>query len=312
MSLISASGDVTKELLDLVRSEFSRFAYVSSISEKTSEAKIGIQIQEIIPDYKTEETTIRVVALDNVAELVWARRAGRIKIKNLTRNDFVKDVRHSYLSKVHESQSILLPTVYKRLVEVPHVIVAMSPLRKILMQIDDNGRIAPGELGRGKRRDLKVRKYFGLLEDLEFVKAEDGHFVAGSRMRNLQAGEMKPPEVFRTILAEIMQKKAKYLRDVLHWTMMVPYLQWCNAYYFPAYEAGHLVKTERDFLIHNYRRFYETTHLRSAETDEVQQVVDAELLVKDHTQYEGTREVFDDYAHKMDTENILQSPVAWR
>lgn len=311
MSIALTNQDVAKELLDLVRSDFSRYAYISSVNEKTSEAKIGIQIQELIPDYKTEQTTIRVVALDDVANLVWAKRGGRIKIRNPTRTDFVDGVKHHYLNKVRQSQTILLPTVYQRLVEVPHVIVAMSPLRKILMQIDDNGQIAPNELG-GKRTDSKIRKYFGLLEDLEFVKPEDGHFVAGARMRNLQAGEVKPQEVFRTILAEVMQKKAKYLRDVLHWTMMVPYLQWCNTYYFPAYEAGHLVKTERDYLIQNYRRFYETIHLRSAETDEVQQVVDAELLTKDHTMYEGTREVFDAYAHRMDSENVLESPTMLR
>lgn len=301
-----------RELLRVVRNDFSRYAYVSSLDEKNLEAKIGIQIQEIIPDYKAEGATIRIVALDDVASLRWKKVGHHVRISHLTRTDFVREVKNQYAIKIQKSQTILLPTVYRRLVRVPQVIVAMSPLRKILMEINDNERIAPHELGRGSRMDGKVRKYFGLLQDLEFVKPEDGHFVAGARMRNLQASEIKPQELFETILGEVMRKKAKYLREVLHWTMMVPYLHWCNTYYFPAYEAGHLVKTERDFLIENYRRFYEVKHARSIEKDQVQQVVDAELLQKDGKFYEGVRDVFDEYAKGMDRENVLETPTMYR
>jgi len=297
------SGRFT-QLEKFIWRHFTPYAYVSTFDDHSSEASLGIQIQEIIPDRGTKGATIRVVELDDVVSCKWFVSNGRMRVSGLTRTHFASQVRRQYTNILQRSQNALLPSLYTRLVRIPQVSQAMSPLEKIVVKIHQDSRISPDQLHANVFKPATVQKYFTLLADLDMVRREDGHYVAGPRMKILE-GEENSDEVYAAILGEVLQKRLKYMREILHWTMLGSYLQWSNAYYFPAYEANRLIKTERQDLIDVYRRLYKTGY----DTDQMFQlrkIVNAHIINSRRNYYEGDPEIFDGYVRNANREKILE------
>lgn len=303
-----------REILYRLRQHFSPYAYISHIDEEKSQADIGIQIQEVIPDYGGNDGVIKIIPLDHVATIGWKYKANGLQLTNLTRTRFIKQVKETYESIVDGSQNALLPSLYSKLVHVPQVSLAMSPLRKILSLVSEKETVSQADLGRIPRKGSeasKIPKYFALLADLEFIKPENGHYVTGWKMKHVQSNEVEPAEVYEKILGEVIQRRSRYLSQVLHWTMMVPFLRWSNTYYFPAYEAGRLVKVERSDLIHNYKRFYGARVATVDANDQILQIVAVKILKKNGLVFGGMQTIFDDYASNADRERILEpKPIA--
>jgi hypothetical protein len=297
-----------REILHCLRQHFSPYTYVYHIDHEKSRAEVGIQIQEVIPDYGEKGGVVRIVPLDNIATIGWRYTNAGLQITNLTRSRFVKQVKETYESILDGSQHALLPSLYSKLVHVPQVSLAMSPLRKILSQVSKKETVSQNDLVRAAKdtKVSKIPKYFALLTDLEFIKPENGHYVRGWKMKNLQAGEIEQTEVYEKIFGEVIQRRSKYLSQVLHWTMMVPFLRWSNTFYFPAYEAGRLVRIERSDFINNYRRFYGRRVATIDANDQLLQIVAVNILKKNGLVFGGVQTIFDEYVTNADKERILE------
>jgi hypothetical protein len=309
MRIKDFAADPSRQVLLFARRNVSPYAYLSSVDRESSSASIGIQIQEAIIDHGEIGSTLRTVDLDNVGSFKWgASRRGGFRFRGPSRTEIAKRTRELYLTIIERSQQVLLPSLYTRLVHVPEVNMAMSPLRKILIFLEKNGSISPTDLGRrlsGEEGD-KGRRYFALLADLDFLKKEENKYVPGSGMSKLAADEVEPPELYERILSDVIEKRSKYLQDVLHLTMMVPFLRWSNAYYFPSYEAGHLVEMENGELVNNYRRFYRTKHEPMTEMNQIQRILDIKVLSMKGDYFAGEPGIFESYSSNADKEAILE------
>lgn len=309
MRVKDLAADPSRQALFYARRNVSPYAYLSSVDRESSTASIGIQIHEAIIDHGEAGSTLRTVNLDNVGYFKWGRtQRSSFRFKGPSRTDFVRRTRELYFSIIEKSQQVLLPTLYTKLVHVPEVNMAMSPLRKILIFLEKHGSISPADLGRrlaGEEGD-KGRRYFTLLSDLDFVKKEDGKYVPGAEMSRLKANEIQPPELYEQILADVIEKRSKYLHEVLHLTMMVPFLRWSNAYYFPSYEAGHLVEMENQDLVNNYRRFYSMKHEPMTEMNQIQRILDIKVLSMKGDYFAGEPEIFHNYVMNADRAAILE------
>ena len=304
-----------REILHRLRQDFSPYAFISHMDQKKSQAQVGIQIQEVIPDYGGREGVVKVIPIDDVATISWTFKGNFLHLYGLTRSKFVKQVKETYENILDGSQNALLPSLYTKLVHVPQVAMAMSPLRKILSQVNEKETVTQADLGKVPREGSeasKIPKYFALLSDLEFIKPENSHYVAGWKMKHLQTKDLEAHEVYEKILGEVIQRRSRYLSQVLHWTMMVPFLRWSNTYYFPAYEAGRLVKVERSDFIHNYRRFYGTRVAAIDANDQILQIVAAKILKKNGLVFGGVQTIFDDYVSNADRDRILEPRPAAR
>jgi hypothetical protein len=290
---------------------FTPYSYVSDYDDETHEVSLGIQIQEIIQDRGSDGSTIKMVELDDIVSCKWSMLNGRVKVTGLTRSYFAGQVKRQYANILQRSQNALLPSLYTRLVKIPQVSHAMSPLERIIAKIHYDGRISAEQLRANIFKPATVQKYFTLLADLDIVSREDGHYVAGPRMKILE-GEEDSEELYVTILGEVLQKRLKYMKEILHWTMIGSYLQWSNAYYFPAYEAERLIKTEKQDLIDVYRRLYQQGY----DTDQLFQlrkVVSANIIRSKDNYYVGEEDIFNGYKETANKEKILEPvymPVA--
>jgi hypothetical protein len=244
--------------------------------------------------------------LDNVISVQWTPAGERVKFEGLNRRDFVKRARDRYSQMVEYSQIALLPSLFSKLVSVPEVSLSMSPLGKILMSVEERGSITLSGLAKGPEAEVKVQRYFSLLTDLAYIEQEDGHYVPSKGMKNLQANKIRPPELYERILGDVIRKRSKYLEEVLHWTIMVPYLRWSNTYYFTAYEAGYLVRLERNDFVGNYRRFYRTKHDELTEMSQIQRIVDVGTLKREDKYYEGKQSILDEFSSRADEEVALE------
>ncbi|MCX6659151.1 MAG: hypothetical protein NTX81_02040 [Candidatus Bathyarchaeota archaeon] len=309
MRIRNLATDPSRQALLYARRNISPYVYLSSVDRESSTANIGILIQEGIIDHGEEGSTLRTVNLNNVGCFKWERTQRRsYRFVGPTRREFARHVRELYFSIIDRSQQLLLPYLYKRLVYVPEVNMAMIPLRKILIFLEKNGSVSPIDLGRrlaGGEGD-RARRYFTVLEDLGFVKREKDKYVPGGEVAKLKAAEVQPPELYERILADVIEKRSKFLQEVLHLTMMVPFLRWSNAYYFPSYEAGHLVEMENEELVSNYRRFYQRKHEPMTEMNQIQRIVDIKVLSMKDTCFTGMPEIFNNYVTDADNAAILE------
>ncbi len=297
------SGRLDK-LEQFVRRHYTPYAYVSHFNAHSSEASLGIQIQEIIPDRSTKGSTIRIVELDDIVSCRWQVSQHHLKVSGLTRAYFARQVKRQYLNILQRSQNALLPSLYTKLVHIPQVSHAMSPLEKIVTKIHENSRISLDDFHRQGEKLNTVKNYFTLLSDLDMIQQENGHYVSGSRMKILE-GQIESEELYATILGEVLQKRLKYMREVLHWTMLGSYLQWSNAYYFPAYEANRLIETERQDLINVYRRLYKEGFAID-ETFQLRKITNAHILYEKDRYYIGDEEIFNGFTKTANREKILE------
>ncbi|MHB8568090.1 MAG: hypothetical protein ACYC7D_15915 [Nitrososphaerales archaeon] len=279
----------TRKLLHEVRRSISPYAYLAETT--ASRTSVGLQIQDVIADQSGEGPYLKFIMLDHIAdyELTSSNTA---KFSGPGKREFVRRARERYNAIIQDSQKALLPSIYNRLVQVNEVNLSMTPLRKILMYVEEEGSITMDLLTRGLYPVSKSQKYLALLLDLEYIAEEGKAYVPGPAMKDLHAANIQPPVLYQRILGDVIQNRPKYLQEVLHWTMMVPYLRWSNAYYLPAYEVGHTLRLDKDDLIRNYERFYRRRHDTLTQRDQIGNIVSVGAIKKENGFYIGDDDVF--------------------
>jgi hypothetical protein len=300
-----------RRLLHELRRRLSPYIYRSG-SDRAAARRlftVGVAIQEAILDHGGEGLVIRVLRFDDVAVYEVFREDGHLKVEGPSRSEVERKVRDRYGTVVSKSQRALLPTLYGRLVRIPEVSLSMNPLRKILIFLEETGVASPQAIRRPGQKLARVRRYFSLLEDLGYIAKENGGYVPGRGFADLKAGAVEPPALYEHILGDVIRRRSKYLQEVLHWTMMVPFLRWSNAYYLPAYEAGHLLRTERDELVTTYSRYYGYKRRQAEVITQLQRTVDAGALKREKPYYLGDESILASYSKRADEEKVLQPAV---
>jgi hypothetical protein len=299
-----------KQALLYARKYLSPYIYVSDIDERSKEARLGLVIQDGIVDHRTEDFRTRTVNLSDIGSLRWRRsQRGKILFQGPSRTQFVKRTRDLYSAIIQRSQQLLLSSLYTRLVTIPTVMVAMSPFKKILISLEESEHrmVSVREVGR-RFSGERAHRYFAVLKDLQYIeKVDDRKYTVGKAMSNLKADRLESTELYRMILADVIQRRAKYLQEVLHLTMIVPFLRWSNSYYFPSYEAGRLVKMHNEELLANCRRYYGVRTEVDSAKNQIQSVIESQILTRDSSDYiEGNERTFNEYASNADRQDILE------
>lgn len=299
-----------KQVLAYARRNLSPYVYVSDVDEKSSEARLGIVIQDGIIDHETEDFHLRMVNLNDIGSLHWQRsQRGGMLFQGPNRTQFVKRTHDLYSSIIQRSQQVLLTSLYESLVTIPTVAMAMMPFKKILISIDrsEQRTVSINEVGE-RFSGERAHAYFNVLRELGYVeKVGNRKYSIGKAMSNLKADRLESTQFYRMILADVLQKHAKYLQEVLHLTMIVPFLRWSNSYYFPSYEAGRLVKMRNDELVSNCKRYYGIRTDQDAAANQIQLIVESKILTRDSNDYyQGNETTFSEYSSNAEKLGILE------
>ncbi|MGP8068654.1 MAG: hypothetical protein ACLP5V_02055 [Candidatus Bathyarchaeia archaeon] len=301
-----------KQILSYARNHFSPYIYVSEIDEKSSEARLGLIIQDGIIDHETDEFRMRTVNLGNVGSLSWQRSPrGKIRFHGSTRTQLIKNTNNLYSTIINKSQQLLLTSLYEKLVTIDTVSVAMKPFKRILVSLEQSDRktISLRDLGRrlSDKRRQRAPQYLNVLKELRYIeRVDDGKYTIGEAMSNLKADSIESTRLYSMILADVIRQRSRYLQQVLHLTMIVPFLRWSNSYYFPSYEAGRLVKMHNKELFANCRRYYGVRTDEDSANSQLQSMVEKDLLTRDlNGNYRGIDSTFKEYSANADKDGIL-------
>ena len=270
------------------------------------EYRVGACVTEILDDAKLPRRTVRYVKLDNVATYRFRMKRGRVVIQGPGRRDVATRAGTAYRRIVQKSQDLLLPSLYGRLVSIPDVRLAMSPLRVILMMLERRNEVRPEMFITPKKSAAKVQNYFTLLEDLRIIKRENHHYVQGTELRRISLDESEEA-FYSRILGSVLERRFEYIREVLKWTMMVPFLEWSNAYYFPAYEARALLRWKDEDYFGCYHRLYGRPRNEAETVSQTTKVKDARVVLRDAGFWVGDDEIFEEFSKQSDRQQLLES-----
>src|SRR5579875_1029071 len=262
----SSNKDRMIHLLRYARRNLSTYIYFSDWDGKSAE--MGLQIQEPIID-EEGGSAMRSLLLKKVGQIGYGLKN---KIEAPARSEFEMKVREQYMRIINHSHSALLPAIYQKVVHVPEVSLAMSPMRKILISLEEFGEISIDSLQKELRLST-ANRFSTLLQELGFIE---------------------------------IQERSKYLTEVSHLTMIIPYLRWSNAYYLPSYEAGRLIRMGKEYYINNYISYYRMPEKRIVFVNQIQRVLDAKILTREKDYFVGDEGIFETYSKIADKEKILQ------
>jgi hypothetical protein len=301
-----------KQILEYARDRLSPYIYVSEIDERSSEARLGLMIQDGIVDHETDEFRIRTVKLSDIGSLRWSRSPrGKIQFRGSTRTQLVKNTNDLYSSIINRSQQLLLTSLYVKLVTIDTVSVAMKPFKKILVSLEESEHeiVAVHDFGQklSDKKRQRIPQYFNLLRELGYIeRVGDGKYTVGNAMSNLKADSIESSRLYAMILADVIRRRSKYLQQVLHLTMIVPFLRWSNSYYFPSYEADRLVKMHDKEIIANCRRYYGVRTDEETAKSQLQSMVERDIFTRDASgNYRGIDQTFEEYKSSADRDAIL-------
>lgn len=287
-----------QEVRDPVRESVLQFVWghVSQhlVLRRVEGRKFSFDLEKLESIYNAQSGQYSLVPLRLELNLQYRAepRQGQLRVSGPSLSEALKSAEARYRAVAESSQSVLLPSLYDRLVKVPSVNLTMSPLRTILVQLDEEGSVTPETAfhHRLPTRE-KVDRYFGLLAGLGYIRPQNSHYVHGPSFEGLRRRDIHSPAIFQRILGDVISKKSAYLTGVLHWSMMVPYLRWSNAFYFRSLEVGELTPLDRNAFSDSYRGLYQS-QAKGNELSQMTHLVDADVIRKEDRFYVGEPAIF--------------------
>lgn len=302
------TGNPEEAVLRTLHRSVASNLYVSGVSEHKvgKEYHVGACVTEILDDAREAHRTVRYIRLDNVATYRCRTSRRTMTIEGPPRRLVSQRAESSYRRIVQKSQDLLLPSLYERLVGITDVALAMSPLRTILELVNRDNQVRPNQFITPRKSAAKVQNYFTILADLKIIQTEDGHYVPGPAMRRVPLDE-PDARLYARILGSVLEQRFDYVREVLKWTMMVPFLEWSNAYYFPAYQASSLLRwTDNDWHGY-YDGLYGRTKSDAEIVSQTSKLREAGIIVRDNRFWTGDEEIFDEFSKQSDRQQLLPS-----
>ena len=281
--------------------EFLRWNVARNIVIKKSEAdewSCFLETQDTVDDARTGDGIPKKVIIDTGLIYRYMRKGEQGVIEGPGLRELVSHGRSAYRNVAQAAENALLPDLFEKLVRVSVVEVSMGPLQSILTDLATLKHVETTKGGRAYRSRSNLSAYLELLSDLEYAKREGSILVPGAAFE--RALKIRPDEdsAVHWMMGDILRQRGTYMREVLHWSMMVPYLRWTNAYYWRALEADRLPLMNQAALEASYSNIYgRPTH--GHPTTQVMRLARAEVFHKiAGNQYEGDREIFEPYAQR--------------
>jgi len=174
-----------------------------------------------------------------------------------SRKELIEKHREKYSSLLTSIENSLLDVTRHNYVKIPFVQTAMSRIISIIEDLDIHSQIDP--IDHPKRERNKLMKYLQFLEDLEYVRAEEGIYVEGNRLNiikyDLNKNEEDRYEILNKILADVIKIGYPYMKKHLRLLQIVPYLRIATAYYYPSYKFNRLISMNRTDLAQYIARY---------------------------------------------------------
>lgn len=261
-----------------------------------------VRTRDMIEDV-SGATTSRTISLRLDLEYELSRRMGTTIVTGPGKLNLHRAVVDKYRSLGQKSQEALLPELFGNLTKIPAIHQVMTPLRAFVLELSDVGSIRLSDRSFRRYSPEKAKQYVSILEQLGYVRAEDGAYVPAGRLTKGEAPYGEGADVVPRILADALREASGFMVEVLGWRLMVPYLRWSNAYYWKALEADRLPRLSKDVWTESHVQLYGSPTHGNPRT-QLDDMVSAKIVSYDGTGFEGVEEVFEPYRLK-----ALEMPI---
>jgi len=215
---------------------------------------------EFIDDDLENRRIIAFTRIPDVLSMEVVRKGAAYQIVRPTEPmEATMDARYRGLIARHETA--VLRQSFPQLVRIADVDMAMRPLSEILIRVQEYGQYIP-RARRGTapgRRQAREAKYARFLADINFIRREGAGYVAGPELPSGFGEDAPAEEIYQAFLGGVLQANHQYLTDVLHLTMITPFLRVENAYYWPAHRAERMIRIRRERFEAVHRHYYGRT-----------------------------------------------------
>ncbi|MEE9236351.1 MAG: hypothetical protein V3U52_00970 [Thermoplasmata archaeon] len=303
-------GGDEEELDRLVLYHLKRAASTSVyISGKEKEAgrliyRVGICAREILDDLEKRERRIRFLKMPNLAEYELYREARHWVLDGPPPTRLGKAARDVYDTLVGRSQRVLLKHVYKQLVSIDRVKLAMSPIAFLLGSLQFEGSVNPDDLWGKRKNSQKIANYVTLLVDLGLVDRENGNLVPGDYLKRLE-GIDDEEEIHKRVMAYALERRYPYMKEVLRWTMMVPFLEASNTYYFGALEADTRLYWDADTYRNRHSHMYRRLSQRYEFLDRLRRMANADVITRQGKLWTATDSIYSHFVESPESRELL-------
>ena len=247
------------ELEPVLRRNLGTRAFLSGVGEvgKKWVIQAGSTYVEIIDDDKTLARAVSFTRIPDVLSLEVVRSSNRYVIQ-LPKDDPRKLLDGRYRGLIARHEGEILKHSYRQLVHISEVDLAMRPISDILSRVHNYGQFVPPAPrgGRSTERVRRLAKYTRFLTDIGFIRPEGASFVPGPNLPRGFATDTPEEEVYEEFLGRVLESSHQFLTEVLHLTMIKPFLRIENSYYWPAHQLGGLLRIKRERFGRVYSKYY--------------------------------------------------------
>ncbi len=273
--------------------------YVSRVTDVTEghlQCKVGTSVPEVIDDAKTSDRVVRFNNYDSVFVMEGRVSAGKVYLKVPDREFVCEGVLNAMREGTQRTEAPLLRSLHDRLVRIPLVWIALTPIRELLKSLYETQTVRVKEVT--QRRDVdKTLRYVRFLEGLEIVKeGSPGRYSPGPSYFRHESTFASSATLYNSILAEVLERGYQYLSQYLRLSQIVPFIRVANSYFLPAHDSqGRLFLTKQAFQ-DKYVRYYGPPKTYKRLFDHVEDVREVRVFDPDEPEYiVGDRDLVSQY-----------------
>lgn len=282
-----------------LKSRFGRGFYIagrSSDSSKHAKYKIGNYSPDIIDDCKTLRRTIKFRRFENafIADVLQGR-GQTILVEVPSRESVSLEMAKKLETVTYKSEAALLEAIHQRIVSIPSVKIALTPIREIVVSLHREGELQLSEFTSGRDQE-KALRYVKFLNGLGFLEQENGMIVQGNSFKKHEKRVHEDDEsFFNAVLSEILEVGYGYIRDYLHLTQIIPYLRVSNSYFLPSHSYGNLLYLTAEELQKHYRFYYRVIKPLRKIKRQIDDIVEADIFEREDGMIVGRERIYQDY-----------------
>lgn len=290
-----------KNINYLVKRKLGNGVFVSKSNEKKDNSNfemiVGIYLPRIIDDSRTEERTVKFIKFDSIGIIEAKHEDKGFRLLMPDIEELTTRLESKMSSLVFNVQYSLLQTTHQKLVEIPIIRNSLNPIREILVQIYENGKINFEDFKK-YRGERKTSNYISFLENLDIVRRNGDNIVSGNQFNIMEPMLRKQDEkkIYNILLADVLRNGFGYIKEYLKLTSITPYIRWSTSYYLPSLQTESLLSLNQRALIRNYTDIYQTKPLEGKAPNQINQLVEAGIFEKQNSFIVGTQEIFDSIA----------------
>lgn len=280
----------------LLKHEYGRGIYVHDSYETRAGdlvLSLGNSVPRNLSDCRNDDKMLKFVNIRDVMTLR-AEKTEEHYLIELPERDDVYDAyigrREEILDKLDWSMA---KAIYENVFDLPPVRNQLNSIIQIIRWTLENPGITRTRID-SIQRTSNTSEYIQVLEELEFLRVENGEIFAGEALQRSELEQRSADETVKAAVGQVVQDGYHVLRERLDLRMLSHYPKFANAYYYDAIQRQEPeLWLDVDTVQENLKEEWGDIYDRLVVDDKLRDLHRAGVLEKDGKYVKSRESVFD-------------------